>query len=273
MSTPSRGQFVELRGSRSTRAGLTWLPMLVTHVHDDDTVSGVAFSGIPNATGWHRPVGRLRARHARRRVAGTAKWREVPGADAVDPRAQSAGDDLTVIPKLGPAAVKMLAKHGITTPRRHVNHDGRQTGGCGRGRRRQRGQLARMARTPRPNACPSSVMAPADLAVTIRFSPWRLYVTEAAADAMFCGVMLGIISPPRRVPHHGVGCGLARRRRKPWSKPTDGGPDCSRVPVAVSGRLHVPLPTPSSRPASARRGRSTASASSPRSTSRRTCSR
>lgn len=31
-----------------------WLLMLVTHVHDAETVSGVAFSGIPARLGWHR---------------------------------------------------------------------------------------------------------------------------------------------------------------------------------------------------------------------------
>ena len=29
-----------------------WLPFLVTHVHDENQVSGVAFSGMPGALGW-----------------------------------------------------------------------------------------------------------------------------------------------------------------------------------------------------------------------------
>lgn len=29
-----------------------WLPMLVTHVHGDDVIGGVAFSGAPAAIGW-----------------------------------------------------------------------------------------------------------------------------------------------------------------------------------------------------------------------------
>lgn len=42
-------------GSRvEFRQGSEWLLMVVTHVHDDDTVSGVAFSGLPARVGWHR---------------------------------------------------------------------------------------------------------------------------------------------------------------------------------------------------------------------------
>ena len=45
------GQFVEF-----CQPGGHWLPFLVTHVYDANTVSGVAFSGQPNQVGWHRPV-------------------------------------------------------------------------------------------------------------------------------------------------------------------------------------------------------------------------
>ena len=49
------GQTVQLRhtfGGRDER-----LPFVVTHVYDDDTVSGVAFSGEPGALGWgNRPT-------------------------------------------------------------------------------------------------------------------------------------------------------------------------------------------------------------------------
>ena len=45
------GQWVEL-----CQPGGRWLPFLVTHVYDANTVSGVAFSGQPAQVGWHRPV-------------------------------------------------------------------------------------------------------------------------------------------------------------------------------------------------------------------------
>ena len=48
--TPSVGQFVELR---QDFAGTDiWIPMLVTDVHDDDVISGVAFTAFPNRLGW-----------------------------------------------------------------------------------------------------------------------------------------------------------------------------------------------------------------------------
>ena len=40
-------QFVQVRNGE-----LETLPMMVTHVHLDDVISGVAFSGEPGAIGW-----------------------------------------------------------------------------------------------------------------------------------------------------------------------------------------------------------------------------
>ena len=49
--TPKVGQFVEIAQHGQ------WLPMLVTHVHSDTYISGVAFSGRPKEIGWGKPSG------------------------------------------------------------------------------------------------------------------------------------------------------------------------------------------------------------------------
>ena len=44
------GQFVEI--CQIAHGQKVWLPFMVTHVHDESTVSGVAFTGIPAPVGW-----------------------------------------------------------------------------------------------------------------------------------------------------------------------------------------------------------------------------
>lgn len=47
---PNVGQFVELHQVFGKIDN--WLPFLVTQVHNVDVISGVVFSGMPNALGW-----------------------------------------------------------------------------------------------------------------------------------------------------------------------------------------------------------------------------
>lgn len=63
------GQWAELRQRDH------WLPFLITHVHDADTVSGVGFSGRPHDAGWNRPY----ADFSRvQRGDGNRQWRPKP---------------------------------------------------------------------------------------------------------------------------------------------------------------------------------------------------
>ena len=48
VSTPSVGSVVMFKQRDE------WLPMIVTHVHDTDMISGVALSGLPARAGWSR---------------------------------------------------------------------------------------------------------------------------------------------------------------------------------------------------------------------------
>ena len=100
MTMPKSGQWAEL-----CQPGGHWLPFLITHVHDADTVSGVAFSGQPSRAGWHRPTADFA--HVTRGEANR-QWREV-AAEA----APAEADDLTVIPRLGAKAAEWLATHDI----------------------------------------------------------------------------------------------------------------------------------------------------------------
>ena len=70
--TPTAGQWAEILqpGNR----GPMWLPLLITAVHDADTVSGVAFSGQPAQVGWHRPT---EAFAGVKRGERNREWREV----------------------------------------------------------------------------------------------------------------------------------------------------------------------------------------------------
>ena len=44
------GQFVEI--CQIAHGQKVWLPFMVTHVHEDSMISGVAFSGVPAPVGW-----------------------------------------------------------------------------------------------------------------------------------------------------------------------------------------------------------------------------
>ena len=48
---PTVGMMVEV--SQMANTVPKWLPFVITDVHDDDMVSGVAFSGIPGPLGWN----------------------------------------------------------------------------------------------------------------------------------------------------------------------------------------------------------------------------
>ena len=104
MTMPKVHQWAEI-----CQPGGHWLPFLITHVYDADTVSGVAFSGQPSQVGWHRPSADFA--HVKRGESNR-QWREVASAEAEE---APAGDDLTVIPRLGMTAEKWLAGHGVTT--------------------------------------------------------------------------------------------------------------------------------------------------------------
>lgn len=47
---PAIGQVVEF--AQSVNGDRVYFPFIVSHVHDDGTVSGVAFTGMPGAVGW-----------------------------------------------------------------------------------------------------------------------------------------------------------------------------------------------------------------------------
>ena len=68
MKTPSAGQMVEIR------IGDTWLPYLITHVIDEEIVSGVAFSGRFRDHGWSHCCGNFGNIH---RGEGNRNWRGV----------------------------------------------------------------------------------------------------------------------------------------------------------------------------------------------------
>ena len=108
MTMPKSGQWAEL-----CQPGGHWLPFLITHVHDADTVSGVAFSGQPSRAGWHRPVADFA--HVTRGESNR-QWREIEAeaapAEAPAEEAPEA-DDLTVISRLGEATANWLATHDI----------------------------------------------------------------------------------------------------------------------------------------------------------------
>ena len=90
-----------------------WLPFLVTAVHDEDAVSGVAFSGQPAQVGWRRPS---EAFAGVKRGDGNRQWREAEGLVApTDGAPPPADDDLTVIPRLGSTTAEWLAGHGVVT--------------------------------------------------------------------------------------------------------------------------------------------------------------
>ena len=48
---PTVGMMVEV--SQMANSTMKWLPFMVTDVHEDETVSGVAFSGMPGPLGWN----------------------------------------------------------------------------------------------------------------------------------------------------------------------------------------------------------------------------
>ena len=43
-----------LEFAQSMNGNMEWLPFVVTQVHDEGLVSGVAFSGFPHRIGWNR---------------------------------------------------------------------------------------------------------------------------------------------------------------------------------------------------------------------------
>ena len=78
--TVQAGDMAELCQMRSLKrsAEPEWLPFMVTHVHADGVVSGVAFSGEPGAIGWHR--GAMEFTQASR-GGGVGCWRERPALE------------------------------------------------------------------------------------------------------------------------------------------------------------------------------------------------
>ena len=121
---PEVGAFVELNQGPGG-----WLPAIVTHVHDADTLSVVAFSGMPAQAGWHRPSGDFS--HVMR-GENFRQWR-MPGEEAPEPAAAEPGsapapkagaetnqeaeqpDDLSAIKGLGTKTAEWLAAQGVQT--------------------------------------------------------------------------------------------------------------------------------------------------------------
>lgn len=106
MGMPTVGQWAEI-----CQPGGRWLPFLITHVYDENTVSGVGFSGQPEQVGWGRPTGDFA--HVTR-GENNRQWRETGGAEAEVEEAPE-GDDLTDISGIGEATAEWLATHEITT--------------------------------------------------------------------------------------------------------------------------------------------------------------
>ena len=50
-----------------------WLPMVVTHVHDDGTVDGVVLTAWPARTGWRSPINVIQGAREGDRV-GCWQW-------------------------------------------------------------------------------------------------------------------------------------------------------------------------------------------------------
>ena len=77
---PAVGQFVEFQ---QAAVGVpTWLPFLVTHVHDGDLVSGVCFTGMPGAVGWNNRA--AQAFNSVSKGSGNSQWRFKRGRQPSD---------------------------------------------------------------------------------------------------------------------------------------------------------------------------------------------
>ena len=72
---PTMGMMVEI--SQMANSVMKWLPFMVTDVHEDETVSGVAFSGMPGPLGWNnrgaQPIPRRREGQRQSAVAVQAR--------------------------------------------------------------------------------------------------------------------------------------------------------------------------------------------------------
>lgn len=82
---PAVGSYVLVKVGR---AGEESVPLLVTHEHDDDVISGVAFSGIPHKAEWVKCV------HPMTRISkgeGRNQWQPRPNRGGRPPK--NGGDD------------------------------------------------------------------------------------------------------------------------------------------------------------------------------------
>ena len=106
MNVPVKGQWAEIRQGAGEGE---WLPFLITHVIDAETVSGVAFTGHPFRVGWSHPVGDF---NSVKRGDINRCWRPLGGeSDSSDDQV----DDLTAINGVGKKTAEWLSGNSITT--------------------------------------------------------------------------------------------------------------------------------------------------------------
>ena len=77
---PTMGMMVEI--SQMANSVMKWLPFMVTDVHEDETVSGVAFSGMPGPLGWNNRG--AQPFHGVEKGSDNRQWRFKRGRQAND---------------------------------------------------------------------------------------------------------------------------------------------------------------------------------------------
>ena len=79
---PTMGMMVEI-SQMANSCTMKWLPFMVTDVHEDETVSGVALSGMPGPLGWNNR-GAQPFHGVESRAATIGMWRFKRGRQASD---------------------------------------------------------------------------------------------------------------------------------------------------------------------------------------------